>query len=45
MVLVAHQKGHGSNTLRKYTEGGVEYTNKGQYRGNVVCREVYLHIQ
>lgn len=42
MVLVAHQKGHGSNTLRKYTEGGVEYIHKGQCRGNVVCREVYF---
>ena len=40
--LVAHRKRHGSNAIRKYTEGGVEYTNKGQCRENVVCREVYF---
>ena len=42
MKLVAHQKGHGSNAVKRYTEGGLEYTNKGRYRENVMCMEVYF---
>ena len=42
MVLVAHQKGHGSNVVKRCDGGGLVYIYKGQYRENVVCREVYF---
>ena len=45
MVLVAHRKGHGSNAVKRYDGGGLVYINKGQYRENVVCREVYFKTQ